>query len=83
MLITTANEFRKNLKSSVDKCIKEHEVLKVQRRNGEDFIVISEKDWKAVEETLYLNQYDGLVESIHKAAEEPLDEGTPVEDLDW
>jgi len=83
MLFTTANEFRKNLKSSVDKCVNDHEIMKVQRRNGEDFIVISEKDWRAVEETLYLNQYVGMVNSIHKAAEEPLNEGTPVEDLDW
>ena len=83
MLITTANEFRKKLKSSVDKCVKNHEVLKVQRRNGEDFIVLSEKDWKAIEETLYLNQYEGLVDSIHKAAEEPIKKGTPAEEIDW
>ena len=80
---TTSNIFRKTLKSQVDKVIANHEVLKVKRRNGENFIVIGEKDWKAIEETLYLNQFPGLVDSIHEADMEPIEEGTPLEELDW
>lgn len=80
---TTSNIFRKTLKSQVDNVIANHEVLKVKRRNGENFIVIGEKDWKAIEETLYLNQFPGLVESIHKADKEPIEEGTLLEELDW
>ncbi|MGB3648452.1 MAG: type II toxin-antitoxin system Phd/YefM family antitoxin [Desulfobulbales bacterium] len=82
MLETTANEFRKTLKAKVDDCISNHEVLKVKRRNGENFVVLGEDDWRAVEETLYLNQFSGLVDSIHKAAAEPISEGTALEDLD-
>lgn len=82
MLETTANEFRKTLKAKVDDCINNHEVLKVKRRNGENFVVLGEEDWRAVEETLYLNQFPGLVDSIHKAAAEPISEGTALEDLD-
>ena len=80
---TTSNIFRKTLKSQVDNAIANHEVLKVKRRNGENFVVIGEKDWKAIEETLYLNQFPGLVESIHEADKEPVEEGTPLEELDW
>ncbi|OQY17139.1 MAG: hypothetical protein B6I36_09415 [Desulfobacteraceae bacterium 4572_35.1] len=80
---TTANLFRQNLKSEVDRCIDNHELLRVTRRSGENFIVLSESDWKAIEETLYLNQVPDLVESIHLAANESLDEGTSVEDVDW
>ena len=80
---TTSNIFRKTLKSQVDNAIANHEVLKVKRRNGENFIVIGEKDWKAIEETLYLNQFPGLVESIHEADKEPIEEGTPLEELSW
>ena len=82
MLETTANEFRKKLKSEVDKCIRDHEVLKVKRRNGENFVVLGEEDWRAIEETLYLNQFPGLVDSIHKAAVESLSEGTRLEEID-
>jgi antitoxin YefM len=83
MTETTANQFRQNLKSTVDKCIANHEVLKVKRKNGENFIVIGENDWNAIAETLYLNQVPGLVQSIQDAAKEPLDDGTPLEDLEW
>jgi len=83
MTETTANQFRQNLKSAVDKCIANHEVLKVKRKNGENFIVIGENDWNAIAETLYLNQVPGLVQSIQEASEEPLEEGIPLEDLDW
>ena len=80
---TSANEFRKNLKSKVDETIANHEVLKVSRKNGENFVVIGEKDWRAIEETLYLNQFPGLVDSIHEAEREPLEEGTALGDMDW
>ena len=82
MLETTANEFRKTLKARVDQCINNHEVLKVKRRNGENFVVLGEDDWRAVEETLYLNQFPGLVDSINKAANESLSEGIALEDVD-
>ena len=80
---TTANEFRKRLKHYVDMSILNHDVLKIKRRNGENFVVLGEKDWKAIEETLYLNQFPGLVQSIKDAADEPLNKGTSLEDLNW
>lgn len=83
MYETTANEFRKKLKSEVDRCIADHAVLKVKRRNGENFVVIGEKDWHSIEETLYLNRMPGMPQSIHKAAREPLEKGTPLEELKW
>jgi len=81
MIETTANEFRQTLKAKVDDCINNHDVLRVKRRNGGDFVVLGEEDWRAVEETLYLNQFPGLVDSIHQAAAEPLCAGTRLENL--
>ncbi len=80
---TTANQFRQHLKPEVDRCIANHEVLRVTRRNGENFVVLSEEDWHAMEETVYLNQVPGLAKSILKAAAEPLEDGTSLEDLEW
>ena len=80
---TTANLFRQSLKSEVDQCIDNHEVLRVTRRNGGNFVVLAESDWRAIEETLYLNQFPGLVASIHAAAQETLQEGTPLTELEW
>jgi len=83
MIESTANYFRQHLKSQIDECITSHDVLRVKRRHGENFVVLGESDWKAIEETLYLNQFPGLVQSIHEAAQEALEEGTPFEELAW
>ena len=83
MKSTTANEFRKKLKYYVDMSILHHDVLRIKRRNGENFIVLGEKDWNAIEETIHLNQVPGLVKSIKDSAQESLKEGTPFEELDW
>lgn len=79
----SAHRFRQNLKSEVDKVIEEHDVLRVTRRRGGDFVVLAADDWSAIEETLYLNRVPGLVESLRRAAEEPLEKGTQLEDLEW
>jgi len=82
MIETTANEFRQTLKEKVDACITNYDVLRVKRRNGEDFVVLGEKDWRAIEETLYLNQFAGLADSIHQATKEPLSAGVSLKDME-
>jgi PHD/YefM family antitoxin component YafN of YafNO toxin-antitoxin module len=83
MLQTTIDNFHQNLQQEVDNCIENHEILHVNRQQGEDFVVISATDWRAIEETLFLNKIPGLVASINQAAQEPLDQGTLLKDLDW
>ncbi|MGH8362353.1 MAG: type II toxin-antitoxin system Phd/YefM family antitoxin [Gammaproteobacteria bacterium] len=79
----TANRFRDQLKSAVDRAIREHRPLRVTRRRGGDFVVLSADDWSAIEETLYLNRMPGMVKSIKSAAKEPLAKGTGLKDLSW
>ena len=79
----SVNHFRANLKKHVDDCVSSHQVLKVKRKKGEAFVVLSLADWSAVEETLYLNRIPGMVQSIHRASEEALSKGTRLRDLKW
>lgn len=83
MTEVTISEFRKGLSKQVDRCANSHDVLKVLRRNGQDFVVLSAADWAAVEETLHLNRITGMVKSIHAAHAEPLAKGTSLEKLAW
>ncbi|NJO17401.1 MAG: type II toxin-antitoxin system Phd/YefM family antitoxin [Thioploca sp.] len=83
MLQTTIDNFYQNLQQEVDNCIENHEVLHVNRQQGEDFVVISATDWRAIEETLFLNRIPGIIASIHQAAQEPLDQGTLLKALNW
>ncbi|MCI8599180.1 MAG: type II toxin-antitoxin system Phd/YefM family antitoxin [Lachnospiraceae bacterium] len=40
----------------------------------ENIYQISEEDWNAIQETLYLNSIPGMAESIIEAGKEPLEE---------
>ena len=60
----SVNKFRDNLKTFVEQVFSEHEPLKVTRRNGEDFIVLSADDWEREQETLYVLQNSDLMKQI-------------------
>jgi antitoxin YefM len=60
----SVNKFRDNLKSFVEQIIGNHEPLKVTRRSGEDFVVISADDWAREQETLYVLQNSDLMKQI-------------------
>jgi antitoxin YefM len=60
----SVNIFRDNLKSYVEQIVTEHTPLKVTRRSGEDFIVISADDWEREQETLLVLQNKSLMKQI-------------------
>ena len=60
----SVNKFRDNLKNFVEQVISCHLPLKVTRRNGEDFVVISADDWEREQETLYILQNSELMRQI-------------------
>lgn len=60
----SVNQFREKLKHCVERVISEHQPLKVTRRNGEDFVVISAEDWQREKETLYVLQNQSLMQQI-------------------
>jgi len=61
MIQLSVNKFRANLKSFVDRAIDDHIPLRVQRRTGRDFIVLSAEDWEQEQETLYVLQNSPLM----------------------
>ena len=63
----SVNQFREKLKHCVETVIQEHQPLKVTRRNGEDFIVISAEDWSREQETLYILQNQSLMQQISES----------------
>ena len=60
----SVNKFRDNLKSFVEQIAGNHEPLKVTRRAGDDFVVISAEDWEREQETLYVLQNTNLMVQI-------------------
>lgn len=60
----SVNKFRSNLKLFVEQITTEHTPLKVTRRSGEDFVVVSADDWERDQETLFVLQNKNLMKQI-------------------
>lgn len=54
MQTTNFSDFRANLASTFDNIAKNHTELLITRRNSENMVVMSESDYSALNETLYL-----------------------------
>jgi antitoxin YefM len=61
---TTVNKFRDGLKSFVEQVVNQHMPLRVTRRTGADFVVMSAEDWERDQETLYVLQNSSLMRQI-------------------
>lgn len=76
----TATEARANLYRLIDEAATTHQPLLITGKRNRA-VLISQDDWDAIQETLYLLSVPGMRESIREGMEEPVDECS--EDLDW
>ncbi len=67
MIQLSVNKFRANLKSFVEQAINDHVPLRVCRRAGRDFIIMSAEDWEREQETLYVLQNSSLMIQIDES----------------
>jgi len=76
----TASEARANLYRLIDQTAESHEPVYISGRRG-GAVLVSEEDWKAIQETLFLLSVPGMRESIKEGMAEPLAES--AKELDW
>jgi antitoxin YefM len=67
METVSVNVFRDNLKKLVEQTVSRHEPLRVSRRSGQDFVVMSAEDWEREQETLYVLQNSSLMQQISES----------------
>ena len=80
MAILTASDARSNLYRLIDHTNESHEpVIITGKRNNA--VLISEGDWKSIQETLYLISIPGMKESIVAGMKEPL--SNSIKKIDW
>ncbi len=76
----TVTEARKKLYTLLDEVALSHEPVQIAgKRNSA--VLVSEEDWRAIRETLFLLGIPGLRESIEEGMNTPLEEC--AEGLDW
>lgn len=80
MTSVTATEARKKLYRLLDEASESHEPIHITGKRG-GAVLVSEDDWSAVQETLYLLSIPGMRESIRKEMKTPVSRCD--EDLRW
>ena len=78
MTNTNITAFRKNIFDYVDQAVSYGEVVNVSTKNG-NAVLLSEADYNAMMETLYLTSIPGMADSIKAAAKEPLEDCVPYD----
>ena len=80
MTSITATEARKRLYSLLDDVASSHEPIEITGPRT-SAVLISEDDWRAVQETLHLLSIPGMRESILEGMETPV--ADLEQELDW
>ena len=60
-----------------------NEPVTIVSDNQQAAVLVSMEDWSGIQETLYLQSFPGMVESIRAAASESLSDGIPSSEVDW
>jgi antitoxin YefM len=80
MSTLTASEARAKLYRVIDEAAESHTPIRIAgKRNSA--VLVSEEDWTAVQETMYLLSVPGMRESIRKGLDTPAEELSS--ELDW
>jgi prevent-host-death family protein len=80
MTSITATKARQNLYSLIDQANESHEPIQITGKRA-NAVLLSESDWRAIQETLHLQSISGMVDSIQQARKEGVPKAS--EDLDW
>lgn len=76
----TVTEARSNLYRLIDETAESHQPILIMGKRNKA-VLLSEEDWTAIQETLFLLSVPGMRESIREGMETSVDECD--EELDW
>ncbi len=80
MKTLTATQARKEIYRLMESLEQEHEIIQITGKSGNAFL-ISEADWNAIQETLYLLSIPGMRSSIKKGMKIPIEKCS--KEIDW
>ncbi len=78
--VMTVSQARSNIYKIMDETAQTHQPIMITGKRN-NVVMLSEEDWNAIEETLYLNAIPGMASSIKEAMEAPDSEFS--EDVEW
>lgn len=82
MISITATNFRKNVFGLLEQTIKYNEPVNINTKNG-NAVLISEDEYKSLQETLYLVSIPGMEEKIIEGLNTPIEECIKEDEVNW
>ncbi len=78
--IMTVSQARANIYKIMDETAQTHQPITITGKRN-NVVMLSQEDWNAIEETLYLNSIPDMTSSIKEAMDAPNSEFS--EDIEW
>ncbi len=82
MKTVSITKARQNIYKLVEDAIASNEPLQITAKKG-NVVLVSEEDWKSVQETLYLLSVPGMREALIEGVNTPADECKTAEGIGW
>lgn len=83
MTAISATKARENLYQLISDVNNNNTAITITNNRGKNAVILSEDDWNAVQETLYLMSVPGLTESIMEGGKEAIDDCLSENEVDW
>ena len=80
MTAITVTQARTNLYKLVDNVHESHEPIHITGKRH-SAVLVSEEDWKSIQETLYLSSMPGMTDSIKEGLNTDIEDCS--EEIDW
>ena len=78
--VMTVSQARTNIYKIMDETAQTHQPIVITGKRN-NVVMLSEEDWNAIEETLYLNSVKDMASSIREAMDTPDSEFS--EEIEW
>ena len=82
-MVITATAARQSFYSLLDDVNENSAPVIIQRKNNKNAVLLSESDWNAIQETLYLMSIPGVAVSVKEGMDTSLEECTPESEVSW
>ena len=83
MTSISAAKARQNIYKVLNDVNENSEPITITNTKGKNAVIISEDDWKAIKETIYLNSIPGMAESIREGEETTIEDCVPDDEAGW
>ena len=83
MTSISATKARENLYQLISDVNSNNSAITITNNRGKNAVILSEDDWNAVQETLYLMSVPGLADSIIEGGRAPIDDCLAEDEVEW